>query len=198
MVNAFAAKERSSYQFRAELKDENKAAIPVASLESLTLTLTDERTNVVINSRASQNVLNANNVTVDANGVLIWSLQPEDNAIINTRLQMGEVESHFAVFKWKLLNGKQGVHSLYIRVSRVETVGLGTRVYSVQVNTAAGTALANAVGVLTTDITGIVAVQETSSDSYGMLTFVVAPGTYYLWVTHPNHTFTNPQTVVVA
>lgn len=55
--------EGSTASFNAFVHDASGVAIPVASITTLTLTLKNEITNATINSRSTQNVLNANNCT---------------------------------------------------------------------------------------------------------------------------------------
>ena len=55
--------EGSTVFYRASLVNQDSVRIPVADVDSITLTLTDAATGTVINSRDSQNVLNANNGT---------------------------------------------------------------------------------------------------------------------------------------
>ena len=88
----------ASAQFQTQLLDYADNPIPATSLTSLKITLTDDRTGAVINGRLGQNALNANNVTVDANGFLLWVLQPADNAVLNPQLGPGDRERHTALF----------------------------------------------------------------------------------------------------
>ena len=71
-----------------------------AASDLLTLTLTLYGPGgTVINSRAAQNALNANNVTIDANGLVTWLSQPADN-VIQGNVPVGHVERHYALFQW--------------------------------------------------------------------------------------------------
>ena len=89
--------ERTTGKFTTTIKDENGTPIPAASIQTLTLTLYHERTLSIINSRDRQNVLNANNVTVDANGLLTWSIQALDRVIED---DTQGTEMHRALFEW--------------------------------------------------------------------------------------------------
>ena len=64
--------ERSSARYTAILKDEAGVLIPVANINTLTLTLFNLKDESIINTRSSQDVKNANNVTIDSNGLLTW------------------------------------------------------------------------------------------------------------------------------
>lgn len=74
-------------------------AIPASALVTLTLTLyviKADGTTAYVNSRNAQNVLNANNVTVDEAGLLRWTVQVADTTLIETL----EHERHYALFAW--------------------------------------------------------------------------------------------------
>jgi hypothetical protein len=103
-------RERSTGTYTATLQDEAEVVIPSASLTTLTLSVYDVRTGTVLNNRNNQNVLNANNVTVHAtSGLLTWSVQSADNAMVSTR----SVESHIAVFEYTWASGaKRDWHRL--------------------------------------------------------------------------------------
>lgn len=61
-------------------------AIAKTRIVSLTLTYHDRNTDRTINSRARQNILDANNVTVSSTGVITWTMQPADTVIIDRSL----------------------------------------------------------------------------------------------------------------
>lgn len=106
--------------YTGSLVDDTGAAIGAASLVTLTLTLYDAITKTYINARNAQNILNANNVTVDSSGNLIWSVQALDNLIVNDTLS---TELHVALFQWTYGAGaaKSGKHAVGIRVVNFET-----------------------------------------------------------------------------
>ncbi len=92
---SYAINERTSGQYVATLKDETGVVVAGSALTALTLSLTDVATGGVINSRTTQNVLNANNVTVSELGVVTWALQPADNTITTASRT---IERHRAEF----------------------------------------------------------------------------------------------------
>ena len=105
--------ERTTRIFSATVQDLDGVAIPAASLTTMVLTLYSLHSLAVINSRNAQDILNANNVTIDANGLLTWELQPADNQILdNSR----PVEVHRALFEWTW-GGKAGKDEIdfYVR-----------------------------------------------------------------------------------
>jgi hypothetical protein len=116
MPSSFAINEKTTGIYTANLVDENNAAIPGASLTSLTLTLYSLHTGVVVNSRDNQNVLNQNNVTVDSNGLLTFSIQEADTTILNTELA---TETHRALFRFGWGSNKKKSHEVDIVVTNL-------------------------------------------------------------------------------
>ena len=106
----FTVAEQTTRRYTATIQDETGAAIPAASLTTLKLTLYDRATGAVINTRDDQNVLNANDVTVDGNGLLTWTMKPADNPILNDALAQ---EHHVALFEFTYASGaKRGQHEV--------------------------------------------------------------------------------------
>jgi hypothetical protein len=103
--------------FTATLRDKDGAAIAAASLTSLSLTLTDAHSGGVVNSRNAQNVLNANNVTVNSSGGLVWTIQIADVAQQGT----ASVERAEHVAKFVAVTSTETIehiHRLYITATR--------------------------------------------------------------------------------
>ncbi len=92
-------KERETGIESFSLKDEDGNAIPAGSLTSATLTLHVVHTGAIVNSRNAQNILNANNVTIDGTGLLAWTIQAADMAITDDSRRV-EVHRALFVFKW--------------------------------------------------------------------------------------------------
>ena len=100
--------------FTGTLLDVAGVAIPLTSIVSLTLTLTDAKTGAVVNSRNAQNVLNANNVTVNATtGAMQWLVQVADTALYDTS---SSIEDHVAKFVWTYETNKVGIHTHRMRI----------------------------------------------------------------------------------
>lgn len=100
--------------FTGTLLDVAGTAIPLANINSLTLTLTDASTGTIINSRNAQNVLNANNVTVNSTtGAMQWLIQPADTTMNNSLLS---IEDHVATFTWTYETSKVGIHRHRLRL----------------------------------------------------------------------------------
>lgn len=101
-VGRVRVNEQSSKTVEFDILDENDLGVSYGSLTAGTVTLLDLETFVAgsppegtINNRDLQNCLNTNGVTIDANGHVIWTMDPEDNVIVNPRRQ---IERHRAMF----------------------------------------------------------------------------------------------------
>jgi len=114
--------EKTTPEIVATIKDENDEGIPAASLNTLTLTLynlDDGPVHAIINSRNAQDVLNANGVTVDTAGILTWSVNALDTAIVGTGVQ----EKHRAVFEWTYNGGvKNGKHVIDMFITNLAKI----------------------------------------------------------------------------
>ena len=111
--------ERTTGQFTATLRDEANAVVPASLLTALTLSLfLDDDPTIFINSRNAQNVLNANGVTVDEDGLLTWTIAVLDNVLVNTALPF---ERHRAQFTWTF-NSKIGRGEVVLVVRNLQTI----------------------------------------------------------------------------
>ena len=72
--------EKSNFKYTGTLKDE--AGVLVTTLDSLTLTLYDEDSKNIVNSRNAQDILNANNGTFSS-GVITFNGQPADSTPVD-------------------------------------------------------------------------------------------------------------------
>lgn len=112
--------EKTTGQYTSLIVDANNVAVPLAALNTLVLTLFDNASKAIINGRDGQSVLNASNVTVSAGGVLIWTIQPLDNVILDDSL---DTELHVALFQWTFNGGlESGKHAIGLRVANFEKV----------------------------------------------------------------------------
>ena len=94
--------------------------IPGGTLSSLTLTLyaiKSDGTDAIINARNVQNVLNANNVTIDTGGNLVWLIQVGDTTMVENI----PYERHIAVFSW-VWPGGSGNHEVVLVVKQLHRV----------------------------------------------------------------------------
>lgn len=109
--------EGSTFEWTGTMKDENGLALAPTDLASLTCTLYDEDTGQIINSRNSQNVLNANNFTLSSasSANISWDSPMADNPIID---DAKETEVHIALIRWTYGTGAAfgGSKEIAIRV----------------------------------------------------------------------------------
>lgn len=110
-LDRFRMTEQSTGIIEGDIVDQDGEAVPAASLTAATLTLYDYDTGAgggspapgIINDRDAQDILNANDVTIDSDGHFIWSVQPDDNVIVTLRRQ---VERHRAMFLFTWATGE--------------------------------------------------------------------------------------------
>lgn len=109
-------------QYTAQLVDENDDNLPLSSLYTITLTLYDQLSDSIINSRDGQDVKNANNIVINSTGFLTWTLQAADNVIVNPSL---DSEVHVALFEgtYGTLGAKPFNHEFRYRVVNLNRVG---------------------------------------------------------------------------
>jgi len=117
--------EKTTPKITAVIEDEAGTPVPGTSLLTLTLTLystSDSPAYAIINDRSDQDVLNAEGVTVDAEGNLAWQTASADTAIQDSVL---EKETHRAVFKWTYASGSNtivGAHIIDMTIQNLEKV----------------------------------------------------------------------------
>ncbi len=113
------------------VKDHTGTAVNLTAADSVTLTLWEESTETVVNSRTAQDVKNANGVTVYAttqtitvDGVttsynIMWPTVILDNAIIGKRLP----EKHIATFVVIWSSGtKRSTHEVFWHLNNLTKV----------------------------------------------------------------------------
>jgi hypothetical protein len=120
MADYFAINEGESAKYATQLAASTGEPFPIAALAAARLTLFDISTGTIINSRNDQDVLNTNDVTIDADGLLTWNVQPADNPVLDRSSK--PVERHRAMFllRWHQVGGGVGigVHEFEVRVRR--------------------------------------------------------------------------------
>lgn len=118
---SFDINEEASGTYTATLvANDGVTPIPAAQVATLTLTLyviKQDGTDQIVNGRNLQNVLNANNVTVDAVGQVVWTVQPADTAMVENI----PFELHRALFHWTWADG-EGYHEVHLRVRNLRRV----------------------------------------------------------------------------
>ncbi len=112
--------EKTTQKLTFVVQDENEAAVGSGDITTLTVTLYDEATGTVINSRTDTDILNANGGTLDASGNGTWTMDPADNPIINGKAY----EAHIALFEWTFgiagaKAGRQTVRLMVVDLAKV-------------------------------------------------------------------------------
>lgn len=90
--------------------DEDGDAIELAAITSIELTLVELAGGTIVNSRQKQDVLNDNNCVV-TDGLIVWSIQKEDTAIVNVATPIGDRERHLAIFTIAWNDGDEQTHA---------------------------------------------------------------------------------------
>ena len=99
--------ERTSPRYTAIIEDNDGDPVAGSSLTTLTLTLYNLSPDLaIINTRNKQNVLNANNVTIDGVGALVWEMQQLDTLIVGTVIA-GQNEEHIGLFEGSHTGGSK-------------------------------------------------------------------------------------------
>ena len=114
---SFTMEEATTRSFEADLVADD-APISGDVLQTLTLTVKQAYTHEVINDRDAMDVLNVNDVLVDSNGHLIWSVSVDDSTILNRSLWQ---EPRRCLFTWTYISAaalKTGSFEFLIWVTR--------------------------------------------------------------------------------
>lgn len=116
---SFTVLENSTVKYTAQIQDEAGVGIPAASLTTLVLTHYNKASGAIIAGRDHQSVLNANGVTVDTSGNLVWTMLPADNPVLDQTL---DNELHVALFEWTYASTKAGKHEVRFTVRNLTKV----------------------------------------------------------------------------
>lgn len=111
-----------SSTIEGSLKD-GEDAIEKTLLTSFKLTLFDEATGSIINSRNDQSVLDENGGLVDSNGNFNIVLGTLDNVIVGSPA-VGELEAHIARLTWEwtsLAVQRKGIQQFRFHVEKIKT-----------------------------------------------------------------------------
>jgi hypothetical protein len=114
--------EGESMNITGTLVDDDDVAIPKAGYRSFTITLHDEVSNVIINGRNDQDILDANGGTVNDDGSFIIRLGPDDAIIVSGTDLAGDLETHIVRIKWTWNDEgtiRTGIHQARIRVTKL-------------------------------------------------------------------------------
>ncbi len=121
LPQTFDIDEKATGQYTATLvANDGVTPLPAGTLSTLVLTLyviKADGTDGIVNSRNVQNVLNANNVTVSAGGLLTWTIQVGDTTLVEAL----PFERHIALFEWTWPAGA-GKHEVILVVRNLHRV----------------------------------------------------------------------------
>lgn len=176
---------------------DGKTPFPAGALQTLTLTISDCATGLIINNRNQTNVLNANGVVVDVTGTtgaITWTPLPADNPIINPNpsISDGSTETHEAILQWTWIGDdmlpRQQQRKIFITVERYAPTETPIQP---GVGTSAVTVVLGAPDVqvwITSDALGANRVAGTlTTNKNGQATFYLVAGTtYYIWTDSEN------------
>lgn len=109
--------ERTSRRITAQLTDEALFDLAKINIQSLTMTLyaPNAQGEPIINANNAVNILDANQGTVSADGLIVVTLAPDDNQILDDTL---DLELHRMLIVWTFDSGsKTGRHEVdfYVR-----------------------------------------------------------------------------------
>lgn len=190
--------EGESANLTGTLKD--TAGSTVTSPITFTITLLDESTGAIVNSRKDQNVISS----VSAGSYSI-ELDPDDTAIIGD-LSEQNTQNRIARLKFTWSDGdstRTGVEEFFFPVeATIEAIGVGAGANEVQltVTDADGDAVPDVAVHVTSDKAGkTIVAGPVMTDADGQTpTLNLASGTLYRWAIKDQYTFTNPTAITVT
>ena len=184
------------------LKDATGATL--LSVSTFTLTLYDNTTGAIINSRKDQDVNNANGGTVTSGNYTV-ELDANDTAAVGD-IAENKDQIRVARLTFTYNDGdsvRTGIEEFTFKVERLkETVGTGSGSNDVTltVTDASSNPVAEATVYVTSDLAGqeIVAGPVITNVSGVTPTLKLNVGTFYQWATHDGYSFTNPVKFTVS
>lgn len=90
--------EETTNKYTATIKDQDGTAVPSSSLDAMTLTVYNETSETII--RTTMDALNTNGVTVDANGLVTWTMRPYETKIVDLTINVEDTEDRVALFEY--------------------------------------------------------------------------------------------------
>lgn len=191
-----------SCNLKGALKDTEGNAI--TSPQTLKITLYDQKSGVVVNSRKDQSVLNENGGVVTS-GAYTIELDPDDTAIIG---DVKEKETQIRVvrlsFTWNDGDSvRTGIEEFEIPIEQMkETIGVGSgsEQVTITITDTDGSPVPDVEVYVTTDEAGsnvVAGVVMTGANGQTPSIYLDA-GTYYRFATREGYSFTNPTEIVVS
>lgn len=94
--------EGVTVRLTGRIVDAAGAGISASALDTLRLTLYEQRTGAILNGRDQADILNTGGGTVSSAGDLVLVLSPADTALVH---QSAAVETHVAYLEWTYNSG---------------------------------------------------------------------------------------------
>ncbi len=113
--------EGKTAKITAVIEDEDENGVALANLTTVTLTLFEDRSKAIINSRNQTDIKNAGpGVISTTGGNLTLTLTPDDMAIL---VASNDAERHVAFIEWTYSSGtKSGGHEIAFTVTNLAKV----------------------------------------------------------------------------
>lgn len=122
-MTTYTFNEEQTGTLTGVIRDDLGGLLGSSDLTTLTLTITDQITSGIINSRFRQDILNTNDVTIDLTGNFSWSIQEEDNVIVGVTAVPGTVERHEVLIEWTWGSSKYSNELYYFDVTQSSIIG---------------------------------------------------------------------------
>jgi len=177
----------------------------ITSITTLTLTLFDEATASIINSRDDQNINGVNGGTF-SDGDFTIELNPADTVDVG-EIADTNTQNRVARIKWTYNDGdgteRTGIQEFYFPIYKTQTtegVGTGSVEITYTVTDSSSNPVGEATVFISSDLAGeaIVAGPVITDVSGVTPTLYLDAGTYYSWSSHADYSFTNPATFTVS
>ena len=184
------------------LKDTDGATI--TSISTLKLTLFDESSGAIINSRKNQNVNGANGGTFSS-GTFTIELDGSDTTAVGD-IEDTKTQNRIARIQWSYSDGdstRTNEQEFYFPIYKPKTTtgaGSGSNEITYTVTDSSSNPVGEATVYISSDLAGeaIVAGPVLTDVSGVTPTLYLDAGTYYSWSSHADYSFTNPAKFTVS
>ena len=191
-----------SCNFSGTLKD--TSGTTVSTISSLKLTLLDETTGAIINSRDNQDVNGVNGGTFSA-GAFTVEFDGSDTAAVG-EIADGKTQNRVARMAFEYSDGdstRKGIQEFYFPIYKMKTTsgaGTGSVEITLTQTDSSGDPVPEASVWVTSDLAGqnTVAGPVITNVAGVTPTINLNPGVYYWWASHSDNTFTNPSKITVT
>ncbi len=184
------------------LKD--TAGATITSISTLKLTLFDESSGAIINSRKNQNVNGANGGTFSS-GTFTIELDGSDTTAVGD-IEDTKTQNRIARIQWSYSDGdstRTNEQEFYFPIYKPKTTtgaGSGSNEITYTVTDSSSNPVGEATVYISSDLAGeaIVAGPVLTDVSGVTPTLYLDAGTYYSWSSHADYSFTNPAKFTVS